>query len=123
MAWSAAVLAAIAVLLATTSIGEGSKRQPDLHEMALIARARAPLGVKVVNLDTPYWDVANAFLFYSDRDLTEPVGDPARVRELVRGGAWALIAAPRVQEVVGTGAADMRIAASAGDWALVAPTP
>jgi 4-amino-4-deoxy-L-arabinose transferase len=123
MTGSAAVLVALAVLLATTSIGQGSRRQPDLHEMALIARASAPRGAQVVNLDTPYWDVANAFLFYSDRDLTEPVGDPTRVRQLVRGGAWALVAAARVHEVAGADAPGIRIAARAGNWALLAPAP
>jgi 4-amino-4-deoxy-L-arabinose transferase-like glycosyltransferase len=123
IAGSAAVLAVGALLAATTRIGNAHPRQPDLYAMAIAARSGAPPGAKVVNLDTPYWDAANVFLFYSDRDLTEPVGDPARVRELVLSGAWALIAASRVDDVIGAGGTGCRIAAHEGAWALVAPAP
>jgi len=121
MGWASGVLAVGAAVFAATSIGESHRRQPDLYAMALVARADAPPGLRVINLDAPYWDVANAFLFYSDHDLTDPLGDPARVSELVRGGAWALIAAARVEEIAGAPGSGCRIAARAGDWALVAP--
>lgn len=117
--WATGVLAAMAGVIVLTPLGAATPRQPGLHRMALAARDRVHPGEKVINLDAPYWDVANVFLFYSDHDLTEPVQDPARVRaDLARGG-WALIRAARVPEVVGTEGAAIAIADRSDDWALL----
>jgi 4-amino-4-deoxy-L-arabinose transferase-like glycosyltransferase len=114
-----AILAAAAILWATTPIGAARPREPDLVRMALAAKAHAPAGEKVVNLDADYWEIANQFLFYSDRDLTEPLGNVAAVRERVGTGAWALIDVRRVDEVVGDGSA-LTVKDRSGRWALVA---
>jgi len=123
VAWASAVITAFAAVVALTPIGTSRQRQPDLQEMTRIVRANVPPGQKVLNLDTPYWDVANQFLFYSDHDLTEPMGDPARVRDALRGGGWALIATPRVGEVVGEETAAVRVVARSGVWSLLTSAP
>jgi 4-amino-4-deoxy-L-arabinose transferase-like glycosyltransferase len=115
------VLVLFAAVVALTPLGTARERQPGLHRTALEARARVPKGEKVINLDAPYWDVANVFLFYSDHDLTEPVVDPARVREGLQRGDWALIRSGRLGDVLGPGAGDGDVAARSDDWALVKP--
>jgi hypothetical protein len=91
--------------------------------MTRIVRANVPAGQKVLNLDAPYWELANQFLFYSDHDLTEPLADPARLREGLRQGGWALIAGSRVAEVQGESAATISVVARSGDWALLTAAP
>jgi 4-amino-4-deoxy-L-arabinose transferase-like glycosyltransferase len=113
------VLAMFAAVVALTPLGTAHERQPGLHRMALEARARIPRGEKVLNLDAPYWDIANVFLFYSDHDVTEPLGDPARVREGLHRGGWALIRAARLADVVRSESADYDVAARSADWALI----
>jgi len=114
------VLVTIAGLFAMTPLGVGRPRNPELNAMARIIRANVPAGQPVVNLDTPYWDVINTFIFYSDHDLGQPLADPTRVREQVRGGAWALVSASRAAEVVGTEPSGCRVVARSGPWALIA---
>jgi hypothetical protein len=87
--------------------------------MALAAKSAVPPGDKVLNLDARYWDVANVFLFYSDRDLTEPLSDPAKIREELRRGRWALLRPGRVAEVVGDEAAAFDVVARSEDWVLI----
>ena len=113
------VLALLAVMIAFTPIGTAHPRQPGLHRMALAARSRVRPGDKVLNLDARYWDVANVFLFYSDRDLTEPLFNPATIREELRRGRWALLRPSRVAEVVGDDAAAFDVAAQSEDWVLI----
>jgi len=123
MAWASAVIAAFAAVVALTPIGTSRPRQPDLQEMARAVRANVPPGNKVINLDEPYWDVANQFLFYSDHDLTEPLGDPARVRDALRDGGWALIPTRRIAEVVGDDQAAVSVVARSGVWSLMTSAP
>ena len=113
------VLAILAAVIAFTPLGTARPRQPGLYEMALVARARVPGGEKVFNLDARYWDVAGVFLFYSDHDLTEPLGNPAQLREALGGGRWALLRSDRVLEVVGSEAARFEVVARSDDWALI----
>jgi hypothetical protein len=122
-ALASAALVAIAALAAGTPIGTPRPRQPDLHELARVVRANVPPGQSVINLDTPYWDVAHHFRFYSDHDLTEPLGDPARVRERLRGGEWALIADRRVADVLDDGKSACVVVARSGRWALLTAEP
>lgn len=122
VAWAAAVIAVFAAVVALTPIGTSRERQPDLQVMTRVVQANVPPGQKVINLDAPYWDVANQFLFYSGHDLTEPLGDPARVREALRGGGWALIATDRVGEVIRADAEAVVVARS-GRWSLLTSAP
>jgi hypothetical protein len=117
------VLAVFAGVVALTPLGPARTRQPDLQAMTRIVRANVPAGQKVLNLDAPYWELANQFLFYSDHDLTEPLADPARLREGLRQGGWALIAGSRVAEVQGESAATISVVARSGDWALLTAAP
>jgi len=117
------VITTLAAVVALTPIGTSRQRQPDLQQMARVVRANVPAGRKVINLDAPYWDVANQFLFYSDHDLTEPMGDPAQVRDALRGGGWALVATHRVGEVVGRETAAVRVVARSGVWSLLTSAP
>jgi len=123
VSWAAGVLVAFAALVALTPIGTSRPRQPDLQQMAHVVRASVPAGHKVINFDAPYWDVANQFLFYSDHDLTEPLGDPSRVREQLRAGGWALIATPRVALVVGAESSAIQVVARSGSWSLLTAAP
>jgi 4-amino-4-deoxy-L-arabinose transferase-like glycosyltransferase len=123
MAWTMGVLAVFAGVVALTPLGPARTRQPDLQAMTRIVRANVPAGQKVLNLDAPYWELANQFLFYSDHDLTEPLADPARLREGLRQGGWALIAGSRVAEVQGESAATISVVARSGDWALLTAAP
>ena len=123
VAWASAVITTVAAVVALTPIGTSNQRQPDLQQMARVVRTNVPAGQKVINLDAPYWDVANQFLFYSDHDLTEPMGDPARVRDALRGGGWALVATHRVGEVVGKETAAVTVVARSGVWSLMTSAP
>ncbi len=122
-AWSMAVVGVFAGIVALTPFGPARPRQPDLQAMTSIVRANVPAGQKVLNLDAPYWELANQFLFYSNHDLTEPLTDPALVREGVRRGGWALIATARVPEILGDGAATISVVARSGAWALLTAAP
>jgi len=119
VAASGIVLALLAGVIALTPIGIARPRQPGLHQMALAARDAVPRGDKVLNLDAPYWDVSNVFLFYSDHDLTEPLADPARVLAGLRRGEWALLRTSRIADVIGSDTAAFQVVARSDDWALI----
>jgi 4-amino-4-deoxy-L-arabinose transferase-like glycosyltransferase len=121
--WATALLLALAALVALTPLGSSRPREPELHQIALIARTTVPAGQKVMNLDAPYWDIANHFLFYSDHDLTEPLHDPAQIREGLRQGGFALVRAERVGEIVGSDAAAVSVLVRSGSWALLTAAP
>lgn len=123
VAWTTGVLAVFTALLTLTPIGPARQREPDLQQMALVVRNNVPAGEKIVNLDAKYWDYANQFLFYSNHDLTEPLGDPALVRERLRRGSWALVRTSRVTEIVGSETSAYGVVARSGEWALLRGAP
>lgn len=96
----------------------GIDRRPDLQTMAVTARELAPADRKVLNLDAGYWGTNNQFLFYSDRELTEPLGDPERVRAGLDSGDVALLRAPAYATLAGADSARYPAIARAGEWVL-----
>ena len=121
--WTTAVLVSFAGVVALTPLGAARPREPGLQQLTRVVRASVPAGQKILNLDTPYWEIANQWLFYSEHDLTEPIHDPDRLREGLRRGGWALIDTARVADVVGQDEAAYAIAARSGPWALVTAAP
>ena len=117
------LLAAGGMLLNLTPVGAHYARNPDLLRLALVARSTVPEGEAVLNLDLPYWNFANQFLFYSDRNLTEPLADPARVREGLDRGGYALLVAGRHAEVAGGAPAAYPVVAASGRFVLVKAAP
>jgi len=125
IAWGFAFLAVLAAALNWTPLRAGLSRRPELTAMARVARTAVPAGTTVWNLDQDYWGTNNQFLYYSDRPLSEPVGDPARLREKLARGGFALLTRDGAGLVLGVAADEktvrgkLHVVATAGPWVLV----
>ena len=111
-------LAGIAMCLGPGAFSKD--RRPDLQAIALATRETVPPGVTLLNLDARYWKLANQFLFYSDHDVTEPLGDPERVRSGLLAGGFALLTDRGYERVAAGDSTTYRVLASSGSWRLVA---
>ncbi|MGH7724627.1 MAG: ArnT family glycosyltransferase [Candidatus Eiseniibacteriota bacterium] len=115
-----AFLLALAAVLNLTPVASSRARRPDLQVMARVARDAVPPGEKIWNLDQDYWGTNNQFLFYSDHELSEPLGDPRLVHEKLALGGTALLTRSGYERVAA--AADssvLAVIARSGDWSLV----
>lgn len=117
------VLLLLAAVLNLTPVPLSRARRPDLQVMALVARASVPAGEKVWNLDQEYWATNNQFLFYSDRELSEPLRDPEAVRRRLDEGATALLTVSAYDRVAAPDRARYPAIARSGDWVLVRRAP
>lgn len=113
-----AFLALLATVLNWTPVRTGLSRKPELTAIARVAKEIVPSGATVWNLDQDFWGTNNQFLFYSDRSLSEPLEDPARVREKLAAGEFALLTREGWAEVR-DGAQRTDVVARAGPWVLV----
>jgi 4-amino-4-deoxy-L-arabinose transferase-like glycosyltransferase len=114
------VLAALGIAMCLAPGPFSKDRRPDLHAIALATRQTVPPGVVLLNLDARYWKLANQFLFYSDHDVTEPLGDPERVRSGLRAGGFALLTDRGYDQVAEGDSTTYRVLAASGSWRLVA---
>jgi len=117
------LLAALALALNLTPIPSAVDRRPDLQAVAMAARDLVPAGQRVLNLDAGYHSTNAQFLFYSDRSLTEPLGDPAAVRRGLDGGAYALLTRAGCAAVAGPDSARYPVVMGSGGWRLVKAAP
>ncbi len=113
-----ALLAVLAAALNWTPLRSSRDRRPELTEVARIARSIVPSGTTVWNLDQDYWGTNNQFLFYADRPLSEPLGDPEHVREKLAAGEFALLTREG-WAAVQDGVAPFDVVARTGPWVLV----
>jgi len=126
MAGGFAFLALLAAALQWTPLRASTARRPDLQALALVARETVPAGRTVWNLDQGYWSTNNQFLYYADRPLSQPLGDPAQVRARLDRGEFALLTPKGYERVVGGAAERYPVVARAGGWVLAhggAPVP
>jgi 4-amino-4-deoxy-L-arabinose transferase-like glycosyltransferase len=122
MGWTLSLAAIAAFSVYAFRLPLGIDRRPDLQAMALISRVRAPQDRQVLNLDAGYWGTNNQFLFYSDRELTEPLEDPARVRAGLDAGQVALLRQDAFAKVAAGASVRYVAFAGAGEWLLVSAT-
>jgi 4-amino-4-deoxy-L-arabinose transferase-like glycosyltransferase len=118
-----AFLLALAAILNLTPLGLHFERNPDLMRIAQVVREVVPPGEKVLNLDARYWKYGNQFLFYSDRDLTQPLGEPGRIRAGLDRGEYALLSDTGYQTVAGDDTAAYPVVARSGRWLLAKGAP
>ena len=118
-----ALLAAGALALNLTPLPASVDRRPDLQAVALAARDLVPAGERVLNLDAGYDSTNPQFLFYSDRSLTRPLGDPAAVRRGLDAGAWALLTRAGYAAVAAGDSASYPAVFGSGGWLLVRVAP
>ncbi len=118
-----AILVVLAAVMNLTPLGFHYERNPDLMRMTLVARELVPPGEKILNLDARYWKYGNQFLFYSDRDLTQPLVNPETVREGLERGGYALLTEPGYRAVAGGDTSAYPIVARSGRWFFVKGAP
>jgi 4-amino-4-deoxy-L-arabinose transferase-like glycosyltransferase len=117
------LLALLALALNLLPVPSAVDRRPDLQAVAMAARDLTPAGRRVLNLDAGYHSTNAQFLFYSDRSLTEPLGDPAAVRRGLDAGSWALLTRAGYAAVAGADSARYPVVMGSGGWRLVKAAP
>lgn len=118
-----ALLLVAALVVQWSPLRLSRDRRPDLQRMALAARTVVPAGQRVLNLDADYYSFNPQFLFYSDHGLTHPLRDPAKLRQGLEGGGYALLTRSGYESTVGADSARYPIAVQSGDWMLVKAAP
>jgi 4-amino-4-deoxy-L-arabinose transferase-like glycosyltransferase len=108
------------LFLALTPWGTAPVRRPDLQEVALAARSLVPPGERIAFRGGNYWSIAHQFVFYSDRTLVRDAEDLVDLRAALDAGGWALLSTSAHAELLGVSSGSPRMAASAGEWVLVA---
>jgi 4-amino-4-deoxy-L-arabinose transferase len=114
-----ALLALAGLVLAFTPWGLPPRRQPDVQDMADVARARVPASDAVLFAGGNYFAIAHQFVYYSGRRLDQRPPSDAAVRAALDERRWVLFDAARHDSIVGADSLAYPAVAASGNWRLV----
>ena len=92
-------------------------------KVAHAARGLVPPGATVILPDGDYWSIANQFVYYSGRWLSEPLRDRDRVRAALDRGGWGLFTAAQRERYIGADSLAFPVVVTSGGWSLVHAAP
>jgi 4-amino-4-deoxy-L-arabinose transferase-like glycosyltransferase len=118
VALTSALLALAAAVIVLTPIRLSTERNTGVYRLAIAAREVVPPGDTVLNLDQYYWSVSNTFLFYSGRDVTEPIRDRALFVKEASSGRFGLVTQAAYESLFPDRTEQFPVVARSDGWVL-----